>query len=392
MVADSGARNGIGGAEVPTSNNSSSTASPPPSSSTKPNGASASSPNSEGVPPIAVVGIGLKLPGGVTTTDEYWDLLVNGKNTSQEVPANRFTADAFRTKEGLPGTVKSIFGHYLDGDLDKLDASFFSMSKAEIEKLDPQVRLLLEVIWECMERGGQKNWRGRKIGCYVGVYGEDWLDLWAKDPQHTGTHRVMGYGDFMLANRVAYEFNITGPSMTIRTACSSSMVALHEACNALYNGECESALVAGSSLFLSPQMPTALQDQGVLSPTGSCKSFDVKADGYARGEAINCIYIKPLDAALRDGDPIRSIIRGTAVNFDGKTVGISNPSSDAHEALMKRAYQSAGIKKPSETAFVECHGTGTSVGDPTETTAVGRVFCSKKDEKGLYIGSVSEIF
>lgn len=173
--------------------------------------------------------------------------------------------------------------------------------------------------------------------------------------------------------------------MTIRTACSSSLVGLHEACQALYSGECEGAVVAGSSLFLSPTMTIALAEQGVLSPTGSCKTFDAKADGYARGEAINAVYIKKLDDALRDGDPIRAVIRGTAANFDGKTVGITNPNADAHEALMRRAYQTAGIP-PSETAFVECHGTGTNVGDPTETTAVGKVFGSKK---GLYIGSVS---
>lgn len=177
--------------------------------------------------------------------------------------------------------------------------------------------------------------------------------------------------------------------MTIRTACSSSLVGLHEACQALYNGECEGAVVAGTSLFLSPTMTIALSEQGVLSPTGSCKTFDAKADGYARGEAINAVYIKRLDDALRDGDPIRGVIRGTATNFDGKTIGITNPNSDAHEALMRRAYTVANIKKPSDTGFVECHGTGTNVGDPTETTAVGKVF---GDRKGLYIGSVSSSF
>lgn len=201
MVADSGARNGPGETQIPAA---------PAASAT-------GAPKDGGVPPIAVVGIGLKLPGNVTTTDEYWHLLKNGINTKREVPANRFTAEAWQTAQGLPGTVKSIIGHYLENDLDKLDSAFFSMSKAEIEKLDPQIRLLLEVIWECMERGGQKDWRGRKIGCYVGVYGEDWLDLWAKDPQHTGTHRVMGTGDFMLSNRVSYEFNITGPRSVFTT-------------------------------------------------------------------------------------------------------------------------------------------------------------------------------
>lgn len=173
--------------------------------------------------------------------------------------------------------------------------------------------------------------------------------------------------------------------MTIRTACSSSLVALHEACEAVYKGECEGAIVAGTSLFVSPTMAVALHEQGVLSPTGSCKSFDAKADGYARGEAINAVYVKKLSHALRDGDPIRGVIRATSTNFDGKTLGITNPRLEAHEELMRRAYSVAKLN-PTDTAFVECHGTGTPVGDPTETGAVGKVFCSKK---GLFIGSVS---
>lgn len=162
-------------------------------------------------PPIAIVGIGLKLPGGITTTEEYWDLLINKKSTQTQVPDNRFGAHAFESKLGTPGTLKSTYGHYLEGDLEKWDASFFSMSKAEVEKLDPQHRLLLEVIWECMEAGGQKNWRGRNIGCYVGVFGEDWLDLYAKDPQHLGTHRILTGGDFALSNRASYEYDLKGP-------------------------------------------------------------------------------------------------------------------------------------------------------------------------------------
>ena len=144
-------------------------------------------------------------------------------------------------------------------------------------------------------------------------------------------------------------------------------------------------MVAGTSLFLSPTMTIALSEQGVLSPTGSCKSFDAKADGYARGEAVNAVYIKKLDEAIRDGDPIRGVIRATAINFDGKTIGITNPNQESHVALMRRAYNVARIRNPSDTAFVECHGTGTSVGDPTETGAVGEVF----GDRGIYIGSVS---
>ncbi|KAJ6441489.1 56kDa selenium binding protein (SBP56) [Purpureocillium lavendulum] len=334
--------------------------------------------------PIAIVGIGLRLPGGVRTTDAFWGSLLNRQSFRSEVPGSRYNVDAYHSTSGRPGTVKSRHGYFLDEDISSMDAAFFSMSKAEVERLDPQQRLLLEVVWECMESAGQKDWRGRKIGCYVGVFGEDWLDLNAKDPQHTGMYRITGTADFALANRISYEFDMKGPSMTIETGCSSSLVGLHEACAAIHAGACESAVVAGTNLLLSPTMTLALSEQGVLSPSGMCQSFDAKADGYVRGEAVNAVFVKKLEDAIRDGDPVRAIIRGTATNFDGKTPGISNPSSESHEALIRHAYSAAGIDDFTTTAFVECHGTGTPAGDPIETTAVGRVF----GEKGVYIGSV----
>ena len=145
--------------------------------------------------------------------------------------------------------------------------------------------------------------------------------------------------------------------MVIRTACSSSLLGLHMACQALYNGECSSAIVGGTNLILSPTMTIAMTEQAVLSPTGSCKTFDADADGYARGEAINTIYVKKLSDAIKNGDPIRAVIKATAANADGKTPGIPSPSSEAHEALMRRAYEYAGIRDFSKTGFVECHGT-----------------------------------
>ncbi|GME55565.1 Lovastatin diketide synthase LovF [Neofusicoccum parvum] len=347
------------------------------------NGHSAAAP-AEAPPPIAIVGIGLRLPGKITSADQFWDLLVSKKSGRCRVPRSRYNTDAFHSPSGKPGTVKTQHGYFLDCELDQMDASFFSMSRAEVERLDPQQRLLLEVVWECMESGGQRDWRGRKIGCYVGVFGEDWLDLSTKDPQHLGMYRVTGTGDFAIANRVSYEYDLKGPSMTIRTGCSSSLVGLHEACQAIYSGECESAVVAGTNLIITPTMTLALSEQGVLSPTGSCKSFDAKADGYARGEAINAVFVKKLSDALRDGDPIRGVIRATATNCDGRTQGIANPSSESHEALIRRAYQVANISKIADTGFVECHGTGTKIGDPQEASAVGRVFGGK----GVLIGSV----
>ncbi|KAL0936929.1 polyketide synthase [Colletotrichum truncatum] len=326
------------------------------------------------LPPIAIVGIGLRLPGNVSTTEEFWDLLVNKRSTRCRVPESRFNVDAFYSDSGKPGTVNSKYGHYLDIDIDRMDASFFSMSKAEVEKLDPQQRLLLEVVWECMENGGQKNWRGGNIGCYVGVYGDDWLDLSAKDPQRLGMYRITSSAEFGVANRLSYEFDLKGPSMTIRTACSSSLVGLHEACQAIYSGSCDSAVVAGANVIVSPTLAVTLTEQGVISPSGVCQSFDKKADGYVRAEAVNAVYVKKLSDALRDGDPIRGVIRATGSNFDGKTSGITNPSKESQENLIRRTYRAANISNPGNTGFVECHGTGTAVGDPLETSAVGKVF------------------
>ena len=162
------------------------------------------------------------------------------------------------------------------------------------------------------------------------------------------------------------------------------MTAIHLACQALYNGDCPTAIAAGSSIILSPTMTLDMTAQGVLSPTGSCKTFDAAADGFARGEAVNAILLKPLEDALRDNDPIRAVIRSTAVNSDGKTTSIGSPSSERQEALIRRAYDIAGISDVYQTAFFECHGTGTVVGDPLEVAAVASVF----GERGVYIGSV----
>ncbi|KAI9820043.1 MAG: Type I Iterative PKS [Pycnora praestabilis] len=335
--------------------------------------------------PIAIVGMAMRLPGKVNNTEAFWDLLIDKKDGRCRIPGDRYNVDSFYHPNSKSGTVKMHHGYFLeDADLRDLDPSFFSMTRKEAEKLDPQHRLLLEVVRECLENAGETKWRGKNVGCYVGVFGEDWQDLHAKDTQDFGMYRITGYGDFLLGNRVSYEYDFTGPSMTVKTGCSSSLLCLHLACRALLSGECTSAIVGGTNLIMSPTMTIAMTEQGVLSPTGSCKSFDAGADGYARGEAINALYVKKLSDAIRDGDPIRAVIRGSSTNDDGKTPGIAHPSSKSHEALIRQAYSVAGLPNYSETAFVECHGTGTAIGDPLETQAVASVF----GNSGVYIGSV----
>ncbi|RDA88225.1 hypothetical protein CP532_0333 [Ophiocordyceps camponoti-leonardi (nom. inval.)] len=339
------------------------------------------------VKPIAIVGMGVRLPGNVSTPEEFWKLLIDKKDGRCRVPRTRFDVDGFYDKDFKQHqqTLASDHGYFLEhANLKTFDAPFFSMGRSEVETLDPQQRLLLEVVWECMENAGLTNWRGTKTGVYVGVFSDDYRDSRIIDTQTNDLFGISGSSDFALSNRISYEYNLKGPSMTIRTACSSSLIGLHEACQALYRGECSAAIVAGASLLTNPCMGLTMTRQGVLSPTGSCKSFDAAADGYARGEAINAVYIKLLDDAIRDGDPIRAVIRSTAVNCDGKTQGLSLPSVEMHEAMMRRAYDVCGIKDISQTPFVECHGTGTQIGDPLETTAVANVFGGA----GTYIGSV----
>ncbi|EEQ34967.1 Fum1p [Microsporum canis CBS 113480] len=334
-------------------------------------------------PPIAIVGMAMRLPGGINSAEEFWEFLVNKGDARGRVPQSRFNIDAFHNSS-KPGSVKTEYGYFLHEDPAYVDAPFFSMSKYEAAKLDPQQRLLLEVVWECLETGGQTGWRGKDIGCFVGSFGEDWLDMSSKDTQDIDRIRALGTGDFALSNRVSYEYDLKGPSITFRTGCSSSMVALHEACRSLYSGECSAAVVAGTNLVLAPTMSTTMSDNMVLSPNGICKSFDAEADGYGRGEAINAVYVKLLNDAIRDGDPIRAIIRSTTTNCDGKTPNITTPGAETQEYLIRQAYSQAKIHDISETAFFECHGTGTVIGDTTELSAVATLF----QGKGVYIGAV----
>jgi acyl transferase domain-containing protein/NADPH:quinone reductase-like Zn-dependent oxidoreductase len=339
--------------------------------------------------PIAIVGMAIRLPGGVRSADDLWNFLIDKKDARSVVPKDRYNIDAFYSERGMPGSVNCKHGYFLQEDLGRWDAGLFSSSKLEAGSMDPQQRLLLEVVWECLESAGQTQWRGKDIGCFVGTFAEDWLNLMNRDPQLQDVHQLTGIGDWALANRVSYEFDFKGPSTTVKTACSSSSVALHQACQAIQMGECSAAVVGAANLILSPIISTSMSVIGILAPDGICKTFDDGANGYARGEAISAIYIKTLDAALRDNDPIRAVIRGSASNYDGKTSGLTYPSIASHEAMIRQAYQAAGIGSLSDTCFVQCHGTGTAVGDPVETTAIANAFGGKQD---IFIGSVKPNF
>lgn len=336
--------------------------------------------------PLAICGMACRLPGGLHNPQQLWDFLVAGGDARSRVPESRYKVSNFYSTTGKTGVMNTEYGYFLDEsiDLGHLDASLFKIPRAELERTDPHQRQLMEVSRECFEDAGEVNWQGKTIGCYVGTMGDDWNQMYAKDNQQYGVYRAGGFSDFMLANRLSYELNLRGPSMHIRTACSSSLVALNDACEAIGRGDCEAALVAGANLMMCPDAPLAMKEQGVLSPDGSSNAFSADANGYARAEAINAVFVKPLADAIRDGNSIRAIIRGTASNSDGTTPNLTMPGAETHEAMIRRAYAKAGITDFSETGFFECHGTGTQTGDPIETTAVGRVF----GKSGMTIGSI----
>ncbi|KAB8271955.1 putative polyketide synthase [Aspergillus minisclerotigenes] len=329
----------------------------------------------------------MRLPGGVRTTEDFWLFLINKRDGHCEVPKTRYGVDAFYNAHNERYT-HTRHGYFLPEDPACFDAPFFSVTDQEASAMDPQQRLLLEVVWECLENAGESNWEGKDIGCYVGVFGEDWLGLSHGDPLSMDRSHAFGRESFALANIVSYKFDLRGPSMTIQTGCSSAMVGLHEACQSLASGACSSAIVAGTNLILSPAMTASMSGNMVLSTSGICRTFDAEADGYGRGEAINALYLKPLGDAIKANDPIRAIIRSTAANSDGGTSSIYVPSVLAQKHLILDAYRRANIKDLSETAFVECHGTGTRAGDKVETAAVASLFRGKE----IVIGAVKPNF
>ncbi|KAI0429154.1 hypothetical protein F5Y09DRAFT_268995 [Xylaria sp. FL1042] len=334
--------------------------------------------------PIAICGMACRLPGGISSPQGLWDFLIEGRDGRIRVPKSRFNIDGFYSPVKRFGMAATEYGYFLDEtvDLGGLDTSFVSMPRMEVEWLDPQQRMMLEVARESLDDAGEVGWKGKNIGVYVGSYGQDWYDILQREPLSHSPYSAITSHDFMVSERVSHELDLHGPSMTIRTACSSALTCLNQACMAISKGDCESAVVGGTSLIMAPDLFT--RSLGVLSPDGECKTFSADANGYGRGEAIVSIFVKSLSAALRDGNPIRSVISGSAANFDGKTNPLTTPSATAQEALIRRTYEVAGISDFSKTALFECHGTGTAAGDPIETEAVAAVFGGS----GIYLGAV----
>lgn len=336
--------------------------------------------------PIAICGMGVRLPGRIRKPSDLFDMLVEQRDGKKIIPKERFNVDAYYNPHQKTGTLASPYAYLLDEDLSQFDTSMFGMSNAEVASTDPSQRLLLEVTREAFETAGEARFRGENIGTFVGDFTTGWEDLQDIDFQHTAPYMVMGKTDFVLANRIAFEYDLLGPSVLVKTACSATAGALHSAMLAIRSESCASAIVAGANLILTPRASIEMSGLGVLAPDGDCKSFDAKADGFARGESVCALYIKPLSDAIRDDNPIRAVIRACDSNADGgdgsRTFG--TPNSVAQEALIRRTYAAAGLSL-ADTKVVELHGTGTTVGDPLETAAIAKCFGG---EDQVFIGSI----
>ena len=338
----------------------------------------------------AYVSIACRLPGAVDSPSALWKLLEEQRSGQCDVPESRFNIDAFYQpgSSEVPGGMNMKGGYFIKEDIREFDNEFFGILSAEATYMDPQQRKLLEVVFESFESAGVSldQISGSDTGTYVCNFSSDFITMQTKDPEYMDRYSATGMGATILGNRVSHTFNMLGPSQVIDTACSSSLYCLNSACAALQSRDCNAAVVAGANLIQSVEQHLGMMKAGVLSPTSTCHTFSDEADGYARADGIGSLYLKRLSDALRDNDPIRAVIRGIAVGSNGKTRGISAPSAAAQEAVIRRAYQKAGIS-PSETAYMECHGTGTPAGDPLEVEAISRVF-QRKSDNPLLIGSV----
>jgi polyketide synthase 13 len=323
---------------------------------------------------IAIVGIGTRFPGDMNTPDEMWQALLEGRDATSDLPEGRWAE--FLVEPRLAERVAKAHtkGGYLR-DIKGFDAEFFALSKMEADNIDPQQRMALELTWEALEhaRIPASSLRGESVSVYVGSSNNDYIYLGLSDPTTAHPYAITGNASSIIANRVSYFFDFRGPSVSIDTACSSSMVAVHQAVRSLRSGESDVALAGGVNALITPMVTIGFDEVGgVLAPDGRIKSFSQDADGYSRSEGGGMLVLKRVADARRDGDEILAVIAGSAVNHDGRSNGLLAPNPDAQAEVLRKAYKDAGID-PRTVDYIEAHGTGTILGDPIEADALGRV-------------------
>ena len=340
--------------------------------------------------PIAIVGVACRFPGGASSPDRFWSLMENGVDAVREVPADRWNIkDYYHPDPAVSGKMITRHGGFLER-IDCFDAEFFGISPREANRMDPQQRIFLEAAWEALHDAGQlpKNLSGSLTGVYLAIYYNDYARMQLGDPAGIDAYTLSGTAHSLSVGRLSYLLNLRGPSMVVDTACSSSLVAVHLACQSLRTGESNMALAGGVSTIIRPEENIPLSKWGLVAADGRCKTFDSRADGFIRGEGCGVIVLKRLSDALGDGDRIHAIIRGTAVNQDGRSTFLTAPNGLSQQAVIREALRNARIE-PDQISYVEAHGTGTKLGDPIEVEALAEVVGKPRpDGRTCAIGSV----
>ena len=336
--------------------------------------------------PIAIIGLSCRFPGGADSPEAYWQLLQEGRDAIREVPPERWAFSPSRSDRGTEGG--RWFGGFLDG-IDQFEPGFFGISPREANTMDPQQRLVLEVTWEALERAAilPESLFDSQTGVFIGITTNDYGRIaMSVGPDAMDVYTATGSALNVAAGRVAYTLGLHGPTLAVDTACSSSLTAIHLACQSLRNRESNLMLAGGVNLLLTPEPFIMFSRWGMMAPDGRCKAFDASADGFVRAEGCGMLVLKRLSDAQADGDPIQAVIRGSAVNEDGKSSGLTVPNGLAQQAVIRSALAAAGLK-PFQISYVEAHGTGTSLGDPIEVEALGAVLGEGRTIP-LTIGSV----
>ncbi|WP_330231694.1 aminotransferase class I/II-fold pyridoxal phosphate-dependent enzyme [Nocardia sp. NBC_00508] len=335
---------------------------------------------------IAIVGLDCRFPQA-SDPAALWQLLIDGRDVISEVPANRWDADDFHDPAGAPGTINTRSGGFID-DADAFDDEFFGITPREAEAMDPQQRLLLQATWRAFEDAtlDPRAEAGSRTGVFVGVMANEWANLQMSDYAAITPQHGSGNGYFMTANRLSYQFDLKGPSIAVDTACSSSLVAIHLACAALASGECDQAVAGGVNLVLTPAVGVFYTQAGLSAPDARCKPFSGKADGIVRGEGVAVLVLRRLADAQAAGLPIYAVIKGSAVNSDGRSNGVTAPNRWAQQQVIGEACERAGVR-PEDVDFLEAHGTGTVLGDMIEIKALGKLH-AKDRARPCGIGSI----
>ncbi|XP_033642848.1 highly reducing polyketide synthase easB-like [Asterias rubens] len=340
--------------------------------------------------PIAIVGIGCRMPGGVRSTDDFWQVIRDGKDTITDVPAERWSNEHFyHPDKSIQGRIVSKRGGFID-DVDVFDNTFFRISPKEASSMDPQQRHLLEVVHEAFEDAGILTAEvGEDTGVYVGIGLSDYR-FQSTERSLIDAYTLTGSSHSVAANRISYVFDLKGPSCAVDTACASSITAMHFACCGLTQDECKVAVVAGCNNILMPEMSIGFSALGVMSSDGRCCPFSSSAKGYVRSEGCGALILKTLSSALKDGDHVYAVIRSTAIAANGSFRSLTMPSGEAQENVIRKAYSRCEISM-TDVQYVEAHGTGTPVGDPIEAEAIGKAFAPSR-QSALKIGSVKGNF